>query len=289
MCVGLAANAALRPLHKMSIGAAALTASALSGCASLMAVLLLPLHGILSRALLPYAAGALLSDAFLHLLPELYTDVGEHAHLSTSIIALLMGISTFLVLDALIRSLGYSHTHPHSHPASQTAPSSSAYMNLAADALHNFCDGLSIGAAFLTSRNAGIATTIAVILHELPQEIGDFAILIRSGFTRVQALVANVACAATALLGTALALLVDRVAAEGAKKWVMPFAAGALLYLAMAAILPDVVEDIARPLDIKQGPRRLSTVVFLSRALLTIFAAMMGVCTVAAVESLHVH
>jgi zinc transporter ZupT len=116
-------------------------------------------------------------------------------------------------------------------------------MNLAADALHNFCDGLSVGAAFLVSPAAGLSTALGVFLHEVPQELGDYLLLRRGGFSRAGALSANLACALSALAGTAAALHAADLF-DGAADVVLPFCAGGLLYMAIAAVLPQIADAL---------------------------------------------
>lgn len=244
-------------LASLSPQKAALTASLLVSSSSLISLLLLPLP-FLTPYLLPFAAGALLTDTFHHLLPKALSQPSATP-------ALLLSTALFTLLDITLRSLS-----PTTHPA--------AYINLLADALHNFCDGLSLASAFLTSPAAGLATTLAIILHELPQELADYAVLLRSGFSRPKALLANSFCALTALLGTAAALRAADLF-EHSDRVVVPVAAGAMLYLTFVTVLPDVVADVVR-----KGKPGLAT-----RVLGMLVAAAAGAAVVMAVESTHVH
>src|SRR5687768_13320257 len=129
--------------------------------------------------LVAFAAGALLGDAFLHLLPETIAESGE-LRVSTSF-AVLAGVSTFFVLEKGL------HWH-HSHIGHEETVHPVAITNLVGDGLHNFLDGAIIAASFAVSPQLGVATSIAVALHEIPQELGDFGILVHSGLSPRKAL-----------------------------------------------------------------------------------------------------
>lgn len=313
----------LSPLHHLSVERAAITASLLTSSVSLVSIILLPFSAVLTTLLLPFAAGALLSDLAYHLLPHLY-----HMTPSPSAMALLLSVALFTVLDAILRRTAVSHSHSHSHSSPTPQPPQSrrsgsqrargrandsksstvsitipesdpqsnaavaAYINLAADALHNFCDGLSLAAAFSASSTAGIATTIAIILHELPQELADFALLIRAGFATRRAILANLVCALTALLGTLVALRASSIV-QNADAYVLPFAAGALLYLTFSTVIPDVVSDLVSPSAKIVSGKRVQTPVSIFRFMLRLFVASLsaaaGVAVVAMVESVHDH
>ncbi len=186
--------------------------------------------------LVSFAAGALLGDAFFHLLPESLEAGGEH-HLQGGMI--LAGIFFFFLLEKLIlwqqhRQAGLS--------VSGTAINSIGYMSLTADGFHNFMDGLLIGASFMVDPYLGWTTTLVIALHEIPQEIGDFAILVHSGFSRKQALFFNFLSACTALLGTAVALFFSHVV-DGFSQQVIPFTAGGFIYLAASDLIPELKKD----------------------------------------------
>ncbi|KAI0567647.1 Zinc/iron permease [Gracilaria domingensis] len=281
----------LQPLHDLPPETAAFTASLLASSVSLVSVILLPFSASLSKVLLPFAAGALLSDLCNHLLPHLYAD-------SAPIAPLLLGVALFALLDSVLqRFSAHDHDHnasstesmtPDAHHVSDRQSRKDAYINLAADALHNFCDGLSIAAAFLVSSSMGIVTTMAVILHEIPQELADFAVLLRAGFSRPFALFANVVCACTALLGTLVALRL-RSFAEDADKYILPFAAGALMYMTFCTVLPHVVLDISRPGHLDGKQVQVSFLQFCFRAIFALGLAGTGVFVVSLVEQAHEH
>uniref|UniRef100_A0A182F626 Zinc transporter n=1 Tax=Anopheles albimanus TaxID=7167 RepID=A0A182F626_ANOAL len=115
------------------------------------------------------------------------------------------------------------------------------YLNLAADFTHNFTDGLAIGASYLAGNSIGIVTTITILLHEVPHEIGDFAILIKSGCSKKKAMLLQLTTAVGALAGTVLALLGS--GSEAAESWVLPFTAGGFIYIATVSVIPELLEE----------------------------------------------
>ncbi|PNF30129.1 Zinc transporter SLC39A7 [Cryptotermes secundus] len=116
----------------------------------------------------------------------------------------------------------------------------SGYLNLAADFTHNFTDGLAIGASYLAAQNIGIITTITILLHEVPHEISDFAILIQSGCNRRKAIFLQLSTAIGALAGTVVSLLVK---GEVATTWILPFTAGGFIYIATVSVIPELLAD----------------------------------------------
>lgn len=156
----------------------------------------------LLKILLAFASGGLLGDAFLHLIPHASIaeglshshshshnhDDGHHGHDMTIGLWVLAGILTFLVVEKLVRILKGGHAHSHSPSKKKAQPKNeikvAGYLNLVADFSHNFTDGLAIGASYLAGNSVGIVTTITILLHEVPHEIGDFAILVQSGCSK---------------------------------------------------------------------------------------------------------
>lgn len=116
----------------------------------------------------------------------------------------------------------------------------SGYLNLAADFTHNFTDGLAIGASYLAGNSVGVITTITILLHEVPHEIGDFAILIKSGCSKRKAMALQLLTAVGALSGTIIALLGTN---GEAAPWVLPFTAGGFIYIATVSVLPELLEE----------------------------------------------
>ncbi len=234
---------------------ATLTISALA----LVGILTLYLQGERLHAwLLPmvgFAAGALLGDVFLHLLPELVERKGELDLPSSLLIQL--GTLTFFLLEQGLRRWQAEHTGRDDHEAHLAHVSTSpprpegerrrsllharpfAVVNLGTDLLHNLIDGLVVGGAFLFSTNLGIATTIAVALHEIPQELGDYAVLVQAGLGRGQALLYNFLTALSAVAGGVLALVIGQ-SSESFSLLLIPFTAGSFIYLAVGDLIPEI-------------------------------------------------
>ena len=177
-----------------------------------------------------FSAGALLGDVFIHLLPEIVEDNGFSLSISLYI---LLGILVSFVMEKVIQ---WRHCH---QPTTKEHPHPFAIMNLIGDLIHNFIDGLIIGASYLVNIPTGIATTIAVILHEIPQEIGDFGILLHGGFSKGKALFLNFVTALTAVLGAIVVFLIG-TRMENSMLFLIPFAAGTFLYIAGSDLIPEL-------------------------------------------------
>jgi len=183
--------------------------------------------------LVAFSAGALIGGAFLHLIPEAIEKVGiDEAALSNLFLYLIFGFCTFFILENFIR---WHHHHAVSHP--EIMPFS--YLILVSDGIHNFIDGLIIAASFVVSFPIGIATTLAVVLHEIPQEIGDFGVLIYGGFKKVKALFLNFLSAIFAIFGGFLGFLLSEKIGESII-FLLPFAAGTFIYIASSDLLPEI-------------------------------------------------
>lgn len=218
----------------------------LYGLLSVLIVSLISLIGIvtfsvkesrLKEALLylvSFSAGALFGDAFIHLIPEAVEENGFGLNIS---IYILSGILAFFVVEKILQ---WRHCHiltseDHPHPF--------AYMNLFGDAIHNFIDGLIIGGSYIVSIPLGVATTLAVVFHEIPQEIGDFGVLIYGGFSKSKALTFNFLTALTAVLGTFVALLLGFYLANFTV-FLVPFAAGGFIYIAGSDLIPELHKEV---------------------------------------------
>ncbi|XP_006010771.1 zinc transporter Slc39a7 isoform X2 [Latimeria chalumnae] len=140
------------------------------------------------------------------------------------------------------RKKGNPTTAPKEDSSPQTEMKVSGYLNLAADCTHNFTDGLAIGASFLISTSVGVITTITILLHEVPHEIGDFAILVQSGCSKRKAMLLQLTTAVGALAGTACSLLAEGVG-EAATAWILPFTAGGFIYIATVSVIPELLQD----------------------------------------------
>ncbi len=183
--------------------------------------------------MISFSAGALLGDVFLHLFPELIEENGFSLSHSFLILA---GLLVFFVLEKLIhwRHCHMPMTKEHVHPF--------VYTNLIGDGLHNFLDGIIIAASYLVNVPVGIATTIAVILHEIPQEIGDFGVLLHGGFSKRKALLVNFLSALTAVIGAMIAFWLNN-SIESLSTIVVPLTIGGFLYIAGSDLIPELHKD----------------------------------------------
>lgn len=191
--------------------------------------------GTLKRALLllvGFSAGGLLGDAFIHLLPEA-AEAGFTLSLSLYALA---GMVFFFIMEKFIH---WRHCHI---PTSASHPHPFAYMNLLGDMVHNFVDGLIIGASYLAGFSLGVATTIAVIFHEIPQEMGDFGVLIHGGFRPRRALLMNFLTALTAVAGVMVSLALGAFLG-GLGTFLIPFAAGGFIYIAGSDLIPELHKE----------------------------------------------
>lgn len=222
----------------MSTLAIIVIATALSGllsAACAVVVLLLPAR-LRARGLphlVSFATGALLGAALLALLPHAIEGAGEGGAHGIGL-ALVGGLLLFFVLEKLVL-WRHCHGEHHDDPHEQVA----AWLVLVGDALHNALDGVLIAAAFLTDFNLGIATALAVAAHEIPQEVGDFAVLLNAGWSRARALWCNFATSLTAVVG-GVAAWFSLQPVLGVLPWVLAVAAASLLYVAVADLIPGL-------------------------------------------------
>jgi zinc and cadmium transporter len=180
-----------------------------------------------------FSAGALFGDAFIHLIPETFKK-GANIHTS---LYFLSGIIISFLIEKIIY---WNENHVSSILGSKVKHF--VFMILFGDGVHNFIDGLAIGASFLISVPVGIATSLAVILHEIPHEIGDFAALLHGGLNRKQAIFYNFISGLTAILGTLFALILSRYVV-GINSFLIPFAAANLIYIAGANLIPELHKE----------------------------------------------
>lgn len=209
---------------------------------SVLAVSLVSLVGVFSLSLredvlkkyinffISLAIGALLGDAFIHIIPEAF-----ESGLSSNIVSILVivGILLFFVIEKFI------HWHHHGEDKEETHVHPVGKLVLFTDGFHNLIDGAIIGASFLISPHVGVATTLAVILHEIPQEIGDFAVLIHAGYTKKKALWLNFLSALASVLGLVIVFVFGNIV-ENAAMWFIPIAAGGFIYIAVADLIPEL-------------------------------------------------
>ena len=217
----------------MHLLATALGLSLLGSCGGMVVAssLLLFTHSARTRLvpwLVSYAVGALLGVALLALLPEALETLTPARVFST----LLGGILTFFILEKLVL-LRHCHTD-ECHVHSSTAP-----LVIVGDGFHNFMDGAIICAAVLTSATLGINTAIAVAAHEIPQEVGDVAILLAAGYSRGRALMLNVVSGASGIVGALVAYGAVEIV-PGIRPYVLAFSSASLIYIAMSDLIPDL-------------------------------------------------
>jgi len=180
-----------------------------------------------------FSVGGLFGDAFIHLIPEAAEEVGFGLSMSSCI---LFGLTSSFIIE---KFLHWRHCHI---PTSDEHPHTFAYMNLLGDALHNFIDGLLIAGSYLASLPVGVATTFAVIFHEIPQEIGDFGVLVYGGFSRSRALLFNFLTAITAIVG-AFVFLSLSLYIKDYTIYLLPFAAGEFIYIAGSDLVPELHKE----------------------------------------------
>lgn len=188
--------------------------------------------------LLSMSVGVLLATVFIDFLPEIYGHEHEHGedNVLLSSLVILLG---FIVMFLVEKFVHFHHTnkcehddHGHSH-AYHLAP-----INLIGDGIHNFIDALVIVGAYSVNVTLGIAATISIIFHEIPQEIADFGILLYSGMSKKKALLFNFLSALTSIIGVIFGLFLLEV--EGFSEFVLPFAAGTFLYIAASNLVPQL-------------------------------------------------
>lgn len=182
--------------------------------------------------LISFSAGALLGDAFIHLLPE-----SLESGINFAPLAVISGILAFFILEKIIH---WRHCH---QPTSKEHPHPLAAMNLVGDAFHNFLDGVIIATSYVVSVPLGVATTLAVLLHEIPQEVGDFGVLLYAGYTKKKALFMNFLISLTALFGGIVGLILSKII-EPFAGIMIAFTAGGFIYIATADLIPEMKKDI---------------------------------------------
>ena len=204
-------------------------------------------EGLLKKlmfCLIGFSAGALIGSAFLHILPESL----ERTPSTTVFYYLILGLVLFFLLE---RYLHWRHCHDKDCSAHAFT-----YLNLFGEAFHNFIDGIAIAASFIVSTNLGIATTLAIILHEIPKELGNFGVLVYGGFTRKRALFYNFISALMAVAGALAGYFISDFA-HGFSDFVMPLTAGGFIYIAATDLIPEIHKET------NQGKATLAFIAFL--------------------------
>lgn len=216
--------------------------------------------GEILLVLVSFAVGGLFGDAFIHLIPEAFELFGDKLTVSLLIVA---GILLFFVLEKFVR---WRHCHV---PTSENHPHPVVFMNLIGDGVHNLIDGMIIAASFMVSFPIGLATSLAVILHEIPQEIGDFGVLVHGGLKVRQALLFNFGTALLAILGAVISLTVGPYIKDYAA-YLMPLTAGGFIYMAGSDLIPTLHDQC----DPNESWKQFLAIVFgLSIMVLLLFIA----------------
>ncbi len=188
--------------------------------------------------LVALSVGALFGDVFLHIIPQIYEN---DVFLEATPVLIITGILIFFVLEKFLlwrHSHGRGNEHALSHIETKNVEPI-GYVVLVSDAVHNFIDGVIIAAAFLIDLKLGIATTLAIALHEIPQELGNFAILVHAGFSKIKALIYNLLSALTAFLG-AIIVLYGAISTSILISIILPIAAGSFIYIAGSDLVPEL-------------------------------------------------
>jgi len=219
--------------------AGAIGASVLVSLTSLSGLFALWIEPARLQRIIPYlvalAVGVLLGDAFIHLIPD---AVARQGSISTVCLTALLGMFLFFVLEKLVR---WRHDH-HIPVADQTSDIRPiAKMNLMGDAVHNFVDGILIGGSFLVDPVLGFTTTLAIIAHEIPQEIGDVGALVYGGYSPAKAVLYNFYCSLTVVAGAIFTLMFSQLA-ESSLVFLLPIAAGGFIYIAATDMIPALHE-----------------------------------------------
>lgn len=214
-------------------------------------------------ALVSLSVGVLFGDVFIHILPELYEGARRPETIS---LAVLLGIALFFVLEKLMHV-------DRAHEGGRDAHSTEEHralgpMILAADSLHNFLDGAIIGASYMVSMEVGVATTVAVLLHEIPHEVGNFGILLHAGYSKGKAILYN-CLTALAAFGGLIAAAALGFGEQGASDILLAVAAGGFVYIAGS----DLVPELQKETRLKSSLVQFSAILF-GFALMLLFAVI---------------
>jgi zinc and cadmium transporter len=200
---------------------------------SLIGILFIGLRETLLRriitVLVGFSCGALIGGAFIHMLPEALENMGQACE--SIFYYVITGIVVFFVME---KFLYWRHCHERECPIHAFV-----YLNLVGDGVHNFIDGMVIAGSFLASYSLGMAAILGVVFHEIPQEIGDFGVLVYGGLTKRKALAYNFASALTAIAG-ALTVYFSAPLIQGIDTFMAPFAAGGFIYIATTDLMPEL-------------------------------------------------
>jgi zinc and cadmium transporter len=217
-----------------------LAATVAGGVLSLLAAAALALNARAAwvQVLISYAVGALLGAVFLELLPEAFQMAVSVENMAATVLA---GILLFFVLEKLVlwRHCHVEQCEAHDPPQPQHDHGRSGMMIMIGDTFHNFVDGILIAAAFLANHELGVITAIAIIAHEIPQEVGDFLILLHSGYSKRRALMFNLLSSAAMVIGGVLAYFALQTL-QGWVPYLLGLAAASMLYVSVADLIPGL-------------------------------------------------
>ena len=220
--------------------------------ATAAAALTLALSASWISRLVSFAVGALLGAVFIELLPHAL----ETGSPSTVMATVLAGLLGFFLLEKLVLWRHCHHDHWETHTPHAHHGTASGAMILVGDAVHNFTDGALIAAAFMSDTKLGIVTGIAVFAHEIPQEVGDLAVLLHSGMSRARALVLNLLVSLTSFVGALLAYY-GFDTAQNLLPYALTIAAASFIYIAVA----DLIPGLHRRVDLKASAQQLAVIV----------------------------
>lgn len=248
------------------------TATFIGGLISVLlaAALSAPLLGLIVRHLVSLSTGVLLGTALLHVLPEAFESSKPPSGL---FLTLLVGLLFFFLLEkAELYRHGHHHEHDghhHHHHFDREQAGRGGWSVLVGDSIHNFCDGVLIAAAFLADPQVGFVTALAIIGHEIPQEVGDYIVLVNAGFSRTRALIYNMISGMAAVVGGVLGYFLI-----GPWKDLLPYmmvvAASSFIYVAVADLIPQLQKRL-------NGRDTLLQIFWLAAGLVMIAAIVHGI------------
>ncbi len=180
--------------------------------------------------LIALSSGAMLGGAFLHLIPEGLEKIDKDLFF----LILLISLAFYLLIEKILH-----WRHCHKKLGECEIHESIGYINLIGDSIHNFIDGLTLAISFQVDFKLGLMTTLAILIHEIPQEIGDFGVLIYAGFTKKRALILNFLVALTVILGGIIGYFISQFS-KTIIDYFIPIAAGGFIYIAATDLLPEI-------------------------------------------------
>lgn len=227
----------------------ALTSATLVGCCGVLPLILnrwikldrMNANSSSMQIVLSFAVGGLLGDVWLHLLPEAWGPDRQTNKLHQVGLWVIVGLLSFMGVEKIAKFCEDSSSKYDIKSQKYLNKDVSGYLNLLANCTDNFTHGLAIAASYIASPLVGLLTTLAIVCHEIPHEIGDFAILLRSGFSSPNAARAQLITASGGLIGVTVGLLAEQIGQ--CTTWMLPFTAGGFLYIALVSITPELMKE----------------------------------------------